>query len=275
MERLLRILLSLSEADDQGLPARRLCRVAGYPVDRDAGVAALRRDLRRLRQGGWDIENRGGDGFDGHYLLHAQDNRMALLLTAGERAALQQALHTATGADAPAQPEFLGELERAVERHCLTRFRYRNVPRTVHPHTLHNGPSGWMLRGLEVESGTVKEFVVNRMADQIEIDQPGTAELPAVIPRLSFDPMTWQVDPPLEARLLTSTAFEPDVLRLMTGGKVVERHGENIVVTVTVTHRAAFRSRVCELGLRVRVIGPPDSRDRVIRALRAVAEAPA
>ena len=54
--------------------------------------------------------------------------------------------------------------------------------RTVHPHALHNGPSGWMLRGREVESDTVKEFVVRRMADDVAIGQPGSAEAPAWCP---------------------------------------------------------------------------------------------
>jgi predicted DNA-binding transcriptional regulator YafY len=198
---------------------------------------------------------------------------MALLLSAGERAALQQALHDAE-AEVPGPPGTLGEIERAVERHCLTRFSYRNVRRTVHPYTLHNGPSGWMLRGREVESGIVKEFVVRRMGHDVEIDQPGTAELPEVIPRRSFDPMTWEVDPPLEVRLSTAPDFEPEVLRVMTGSEVIGRSGQEVLVRLMVTHRVAFRSRLCELGLRARVVGSEESYQRVVHALRAVAETP-
>ena len=61
MERLIRILLELTERGDHGLSAHRLAEVAGYPGDSESGLAALRRDVRRLRQVGWDIaERRGG-----------------------------------------------------------------------------------------------------------------------------------------------------------------------------------------------------------------------
>ena len=92
MERLIRILLALADRGDDGVSARKLAGVAGYPGDTESGLAALRRDVRRLRQVGWDIESAGDDGLEGRYVLHARDNRMALLLSPGEQAALQQAL---------------------------------------------------------------------------------------------------------------------------------------------------------------------------------------
>jgi predicted DNA-binding transcriptional regulator YafY len=92
MERLIRVLLALADRGDRGVSARRLALVAGYPGDTESGLAALRRDLRRLRQVGWDIESLGDNGQDGRYVLHARDNRMAQLLSPGEQAALQQAL---------------------------------------------------------------------------------------------------------------------------------------------------------------------------------------
>ena len=45
------------------------------------------------------------------------------------------------------------------------------------------------------------------MADDVVIGQPGSAEPPGVVPRLSFDPMTWEVDPPIEVILATSPDF--------------------------------------------------------------------
>lgn len=271
MERLIRILLALADSGDHGLSARRLARVAGHPVDTESGLAALRRDVRRLRQVGWDIANAGEDGLDGRYVLHARDNRMALLLSPGELAALQQALREAD-AQIPGPPAHLADLERAVHRQCLTWFSYRRRRRTVHPQVLHNGPSGWMLRGREVESGMVKEFVVRRMADDVVIGQPGSAEPPGVVPRLSFDPMTWEVDPPLEVVLATSPGFEREVCRMMSGGRVIARRDDEVSIAVVVTNRVAFRSRLLELGLRVRLVGPPEAVEMVVAALRRVAQ---
>ena len=271
MERLIRILLGLADRGDYGVSARRLARVAGYPGDAESGLAALRRDVRRLRQVGWDIESAGDDGLDGRYVLHARDNRMALLLSPGEQAALQQALREAD-AQVPPPPAHLADLERAVHRHCLTWFGYRHRRRTVHPHALHNGPSGWMLRGREAESGMVKEFVVRRMADDVVIGQPGSSEPPGVVPRLSFDPMTWEVDPPIEVILATTPDLQRQVARAMSGGRVVGRRDDEVLIAVVVTNRVAFRSRLLELGLRVRMVGPPEAVDMVLAALRRVAQ---
>ena len=62
MERLIRILLRLADSGDAGVDARRLDGVACYQGDAESGLAALRRDVRRLRQVGWDIEAAGDDG---------------------------------------------------------------------------------------------------------------------------------------------------------------------------------------------------------------------
>ncbi len=275
MERLLRILLTLADRQPDGLSARRLGKVAGHSVDTESGLSALRRDLRSLRRHGWAIVSDGNDGAEGHYRLLARDNRMALLLTAGEQAALLEALSD-SAEDVPAPPAQLAGLERAVEHRCLTRFSYRHKPRTVHPHTLHNGPSGWMLRGREVESGTVKEYVVRRIVGDVAIDRPGSAAVPESVPRHSFDPMTWAVDPPVDVTLATNSDYELEVLRVMTGSRVTERieevgAGYEVRIVVPVTNRVAFRSRLFELGLRVRVVDPPAARDLVLGVLREIA----
>ena len=271
MERLIRILLALSERGTDSVSARKLARVAGYPDDTESGLAALRRDVRRLRQVGWDIESVGEDGLEGRFVLHARDNRIALLLSPGEQAALHEALRD-VDAQTPPPPPQLAELERAVHRHCLCWFSYRQRHRTVHPHALHNGPSGWMLRGCEVESGVVKEFVVRRMADDVVIGQPGTAETPDVVPRLSFDPMTWEVDPPIEVILAAAPDLQQEVSRVMSGGRVVGRRDGEVLVAVVVTNRVAFRSRLLELGPQVRVVGPPEAVEMVVAALRRLAQ---
>jgi predicted DNA-binding transcriptional regulator YafY len=277
MERLLRILITLADRQPDGLSARRLGQVAGYSVDTESGLSALRRDLRALRRHGWAIVSDGGDGAEGYYRLQARDNRMALLLTAGEQAALLDALSDSAG-DVPAPPAQLAGLERAVEQRCLTRFSYRHKLRTVHPHTLHNGPSGWMLRGREVESGMVKEYVVRRIVGDVAIDRPGSAAVPEPVPRRSFDPMTWDVDPPVDVTLATTADYEPEVLRVMTGSRVAERGretgvGDEVRIVVPVTHRVAFRSRLFELGLRVRVVDPPAARELVLAVLGEIASA--
>ena len=269
MERLLRILLALSTRE-RGIPAHRLAEIAGHATDEN-GLTKLRRDIRQLREdGGWDIESVGGEGESGRYLLQARDNRMALLLTPGERAALQQAALAADVAVAEPSPR-LAALERAVERHCLARFSYRHKRRRVHPHTLHNGPSGWMLRGREVESDMIKEYVVERISGAVSIDDPGSAEVPDSIPRHSFDPLTWVVDPPEDVLVATPVEHAEEVVGMLTGAVEHSREDRQVILTVPVTHRAAFRSRIFELGERVRLVGSSANRDELIMVLRVAA----
>lgn len=271
MERLLRILLALASSE-RGIRAPQLAKLAGHAHD-EIGLSKLRRDIRQLRDdGGWDIESTGGDGESGCYELHAHDNRMQLLLTPGERAALHQA-SMATDVEAPEPSPRLATLEHAVERHCLAAFSYRHKLRTVHPHTLHNGPSGWMLRGREIESDTIKEYVVERIWGSVSIQAPGTSEVPENIPRRSFDPLTWVVDPPEDVMVATSVAHAAEVLGMLTGAVEQERDHDEVIMRVPVTHRAAFRSRLYELGVRVRLVGPSSNADEMAAALHSAAGA--
>ena len=270
MERLVRMLILLSDKGAAGVPSQELATAAGYTEMTESSRSALRRELGHLRSGGWNVVNSATEGDDGHYVLHAQDNRLAVLLTPGERVALQQALQD-VDAELAAPPAFLTDLQRAVERHCLTHFTYKSVRRTVHPYTLHSGPSGWMLRGRETTSDVVKEFVVTRMADDVEIDQPGTAEVVSTVPHQDLDPMTWLTDPPVEVVLSTTHDYVTEVLRVLSGGTVTGHDESGVRITLEVTNRAAFRSRLYELGVRVLVEGPPEVRAEILADLGTIA----
>lgn len=195
---------------------------------------------------------------------------MELLLSPGERAALQQAAQAADVVPPEPSPR-LAVLERSVERHCLAHFSYRHKPRVVHPHTLHNGPSGWMLRGREVDSEVIKEFVVERISGRVSIDDPGSAEVPDGVPRHSFNPLTWLVDPLEDVLVGTPVEHAAEVTAVLTGAVEQSRTDQEVIMTVPVTHRAAFRSRIFELGDRVRLVGPSVNADELIAALAAIA----
>lgn len=269
MERVVRVLLALEEKGPQGLSAQRLREIADLP-DTESGLTQLRRDLKQLRRdGGWDIESIGEEGAEGRYVLHPHDNRLALSLSPGERAALQQAV-TAV-ADAADPPAGLAALEHAVEWHCRVSFVYKHQRRDVDPHSLHNGPSGWMLCGRELASDTVKEFVVARIAGAVQLEAPGTAAVPETVTRRDFDPLSWQVDPPETVTIATSPDFADEALALLTGATVVQRTEEDVIIAVQVTHRSAFRSRMAELGVRARFVDDSATAAEMMAALRRLA----
>jgi predicted DNA-binding transcriptional regulator YafY len=272
MERLIRILICL--ADDhrgQGVPVSRLMRMADLTEDTEATRAQLRRDLTILRQGGWDIRNAAGEGEDGRYVLHVRDNRLALLLTPGERAALRSLFYLAD-IDHAKPPPFLGKLAHAVTDRSLLSFGYSGRVRVVHPDALYATRSGWVLAAREEADSQPKEYVTAWM-DNVVIRGPGTAAPEIELPAVRLDPLLWPLDPPTLVRLGVVPDFVDDVLTLLPGSSVVESDppgGEEVVIELTVTNQATFRAWLYSLGLRARVIEPPELVAEIVANLHEV-----
>jgi hypothetical protein len=129
-----------------------------------------------------------------------------------------------------------------------------------------------MLRGLEQSSQIVKEFVVTRMANDLQMDGPGTAEVVPTVPHQGLDPMGWLTDPPVEVTLSTSHDYCSEVRRVLSGGEVTGHDESGVPITLQVTNRAAFRSRLYELGIRVGLLGPPEMRAEILADLAAIAD---
>jgi predicted DNA-binding transcriptional regulator YafY len=175
----------------------------------------------------------------------------------------------------PPDPGRLDLVLHAVEGRCLLHFTYRGTRRTVHPVSVHARVTGWYLRGREDLGGAVlaepKLFRLDRMAD-VEVAEPGTARAPEPEDdRVSIDPITWGVDPPLTAVVAAPAEHVPHASDLL-GAPSATRPGPGgtVLLEIPVTHRAAFRSRLYELGVRVRLLGPPDLREEVRAELSAV-----
>ena len=119
-------------------------------------------------------------------------------------------------------------------------------------------------------SEVVKAFVVSRMSD-VRVGAPGTATHPHTTRHTGLHPMSWEVDPPVEVTLRAPTEFSPDVRRWL--GAPVSEADEDAETTLVyrVTHRAALRSRIYQLGTRVRLVGPDDVRQEMLRELAEMA----
>ena len=289
MERLVRLIGALTK-HRAGAPLGVLLSVVA-PADAtdDARRKMLQRDLEHLNALGYDIRNIAEPGADGVYLMRARDNRLQVHLTPEQRGELLRAAiaaglegmsaHLGTGdgtdrgtaAPAPASAD-LDLVQRGTTRHCLVRFTYKGEPRVVHPARVHSGPSGWYLSGREDGSDVVKEFVVSRMSD-IALDQPGSAQVVGEPVRPSLDPLSWEVDPPVDVVLEVPAEHRVLAENLLgTPAKTVESDGL-LRLTYVVTHRRVFRYRLYELGTRVRVVGPADVRAEILAELRSFARA--
>jgi len=291
MERLTQILSVLSAAAPQPVAADRLLAVVRY----GAGTVEdrrdqLRRDVRHLEALGWAIDNLAEPGQPARYRLTAVDNRLRVELTPQQRAELLRAAQAgglvevglAMGGSAPDDDAFeaqvrrdggaLAGVQRAVAVRCRLTFDYRDRTRVVHPHALHLRRGGWYLTGVEEGADTAKTYAVARMAS-VHLDAPGSAREPSEPSRPQLDPVTWQVDPLVQVLVQTTPEHRPHV-ESMLGRAVAEQQGGDpgsVLLTIPVTHRAAFRRRLYELGTRVLLVGPDEVRAEVRAELAAVA----
>src|SRR5690606_7962890 len=109
-------------------------------------------------------------------------------------------------------------------------------------------------RGREDGSDLVKSFVVSRMSEVVA-DLPGTARRDETSRHTGLHPMTWEIDPPVEVTLHASAEYAADVRRWLLEPASESDLGDGTVeLRYLVTNREALRSRLYELGTRVRLV---------------------
>ena len=285
MERLVRLAAVLKAAGADGVSADKLLRAGEYAGDHAPDL--LGRDLRHLRDQGWQIDTLSAQGDGGRYRMVTVDNRLRVRLTPEQQTALQRAVLLADRADlverlglpASEQPsevgaalapgahdERLSAALRAVRHRAVLRFRYGGKDRVVHPESVRAQNEQWYLRGVEDGDDVLKAFVVARMS-AVTSDPPGTARTVDAEPGLDLHPMRFQVDPPIEVTLETTTEHQPDVRRWLGEPLRTTADGDRVEMTYEVTNRAAMRCRLYELGPRVTLVGPEEFRDELLAEL--------
>jgi predicted DNA-binding transcriptional regulator YafY len=305
MERLVRLIGALT-AHPGGAPAELLLTAVDPPSEALRGSAGeshdearrkmLSRDLEHLNALGYDVRNVAEVGSEGRYVMRARDNRLQVSLTAQQRGELLRAALAAglddmarhlgdegvggegvdgdrDDADGPpgvrtGRSAALDLVQRATARRCRVRFTYKGESRAVDPARVHSGPSGWYLSGRETGSSLVKEFVVSRMSD-VELEPPGSAPAYDEAVRPSLDPLSWEVDPPLDVVLGLAAEHRVLVENLLgPATSVAEAENGELLLGYRVTNRRVLRNRVYELGTRVRVVSPAVVRDEILAELR-------
>jgi predicted DNA-binding transcriptional regulator YafY len=292
MERLVRIAATLRERGKVGETGERLAEIAGFDGERP--MDQLKRDIRSLTDQGWQIDNIAGPGEPARYRMRTVDNRLRVRLTPPQQRALQRAVlladrndlidrlglgepgssHEAgvvAGVPTTGHDALLDTVLRAVRMGSLLRFTYKGTPRVVHPESVRSQNGTWYLRGQEdgasgAEDAPVKAFVVARMSD-VTADPPRSARPVRAARHRGLHPMDWEIDPPVEVTLRTTTDHQPDVRRWLGDPASEEVDGDQVTMRYVVTHRAALRARLYELGRRVVLVGPEEVRRELIGEL--------
>lgn len=258
-QRLLDLALALTSAGQVGVTTPVLMQRIGYS-DNDTGKRAFMRDLDALRVAGLEIENNSPAGEDARYVLRPGDTRWRLEFTAEQRSALQAALAVASESGLVKVDRFnvpidLDRVREAVRKHCVMRFIYNGKSREVDPLTWRWASHELVVEGWERSTEMIKSFAVERILD-LELGPPGSAQTYEDVERPGLDPITWLVDPPVDA-VLECPGFADDTIALLGGEQVGDE------VRVTVTNRLLFLARVVELGSRVRLTSPEELRDEL------------
>jgi predicted DNA-binding transcriptional regulator YafY len=294
IERLVRLLAVLESAGMAGANQQQLLDVARYGGDHDDQRRALNRELKHLTAAGWDIRNVGDVGGDARYVLRARDTRLRVSLTREQQAELARA---ATLAGVKDFADLVGDGPQArvtsprvsdplvstsehpnltlciyaASHRCLLQFMYKKRLRLVHPRVVQPGPSGWYLAGCEEGQDVEKNFAVGRMRT-LAIDRPGSATVTYDVRHTQLDPLTWLVDPPVDVVVETTGDHVAHVESRLGAPTSRTRTDDHVTLTIPVTHRAAFRHRLYELGTRVRVLAPDDVRAQIVKDLQAHGE---
>ncbi|WP_322938085.1 helix-turn-helix transcriptional regulator [Nocardioides bizhenqiangii] len=305
MERLVRIAATLRERGTVGETGERLAEIAGFEGERP--MDQLKRDIRSLTDQGWQIDNIAGPGEPARYRMRTVDNRLRVRLTPPQQRALQRAVlladrndlidrlglgdsvdpggspHEAgvvAGVPTTGHDALLATVLQAVRMGSLLRFTYKGTPRVVHPESVRSQNGTWYLRGQEEGSdgpsgddAPVKAFVVARMSD-VAADPPRSARPVRAARHRGLHPMSWEIDPPVEVTLQTTTEHQPDVRRWLGDPAAEETDPSTgsgtpgqVTMRYVVTHRAALRARLYELGRRVVLVGPEDVRSELLAEL--------
>jgi predicted DNA-binding transcriptional regulator YafY len=272
VERLLRVLAELEAAGAGGVRQQRLLRLSGYAAALEVPRRLLARDVGRLNRAGWEIITVGsGSGL--RYVLTACGTRVPLRFDRAQEAALLRAARSARNAAGESQaPAGFADCVRAVGVRATLSFEYRGRVRQVHPAAVQPGPAGWYLLGRE-DGRSDRYFAIGRMR-HVAVGVAGSATIPSGARRGGHDPLSWLVDPPEEVKVRAAACLADEVEQALGPAMRRADAGDDVVLTIAVTHQAAFRQRLYGLGGRVEVLGPDGVRASIIAELSHLAGVP-
>jgi proteasome accessory factor B len=166
-------------------------------------------------------------------------------------------------------------LHAAVRDRSTLTFTYDGVERVVDPLGLLFRDGWWYLHGHDRTRGARRWYRLDRLRTDVAVGAPGTAG-----PRPDIDLASELAAHPWaiggaethEAVVAVDAVLAPQVMNELGASRQVEEHADgSVVVRLTVSHRAGFRSWVLGMLDHAEVLGPPELRDDVTSWLRAMA----
>jgi predicted DNA-binding transcriptional regulator YafY len=275
--------------------------IAGYPAQTEANRRAFERDKEILRGMGVPITMETiGDSTEVGYRVRPDDYCLPDLgLSTDETAALRVAVsaislgdRTGHGAlmklggvgDHSAAPiaslpivPALATLFEAFRHSAVVTFDYRGEQRTLEPWGLSSKRGHWYVVGFDRVRDAVRAFRADRIEGDVEVGAPDAFEVPAEFRADDhIQDRAWLLGeaPPVTVVLAVDADHLEGVLGPLGSEARVEpdtRRDGVMLVEVTVTNRAAFRSFALGFLEHAEIVEPPDMRADIVEWLEAVA----
>jgi predicted DNA-binding transcriptional regulator YafY len=276
--------------------------IAGYPAQPEANRRAFERDKEILRAMGVPITMETiGDGTEVGYRVRPDDYCLPDLgLTSDETAALRVAVSAislgdragrgalmklggvgddtaAPIASLPIAPA-LATLFDAFRHRAVVHFTYRGEARTLEPWGLSSKRGHWYVVGFDRVRDGVRAFRADRIVGDVEVGDADAFDVPAEFRAdQHIEDRAWLLGdaPPVTVRVAVDAGHAQGALVALGTEARLESDacaaGDDTIVEVTVTNRAAFRSFVLGFLEHAEILDPPDVRADMIEWLEAVA----
>ncbi len=191
---------------------------------------------------------------------------------AGAKIGALGADHVSTVARLPGV-ELVPRLHDAVHSRIRLRTTYNGTSREIDPYGIAMKHGNWYLVGFDSHRSDVIPFRIDRMdADDIDDVSSGAFDVPSGFDAeasVPDDAITMGRGEPVEATVRVDSRIAE--LTDFDVGDAVAEEGDEVVLTVPVTHEGAFVAWVLGLGELAVVEGPPELRDAVVARLQELA----
>lgn len=152
-------------------------------------------------------------------------------------------------------------------------FAYRGRCRTVDPWRLAYRGGHWYLSGMDHERQAERAFRLDRVVGAVTVvGDPGAFDRPEVAAARPLAPWQLGEEPEVVVCVLLDAVVAPSAVTEVGEDAVVERRPDgSVVVALAVTYRAALHSYLYGFLDRAEILGPPEARAEMVRALEALA----
>jgi predicted DNA-binding transcriptional regulator YafY len=201
--------------------------------------------------------------------LDGGDATAAVWKLGGVPTGAQTVIERASTAAIPGSEHLEALFTAAAERRPVS-FPYRGEPRLVDPWRLEFRNGSWYLIGFDHDRRDRRTFRLDRISPPLTAGEAGAFEAPVRAEPSATHPWEMGDEDPVEVEVLVD-ADQAAWAVANAGARPAWRQNGSVVLTLTVTNRAALRSWVLGFLDHAEILGPPAVRQDMVTWLSGLA----